>query len=143
MIRKFHRMLFHLKDRERLDIAPRMYAADYDSRQISPDVAKVFARSAARSPENIQRLLKQYEVETIQELIPLLPSRQRRARPRERFRAWIMRMKGLLPYDPLRPRLRRLIEESAIPEEGTLIYRSRYPYDLEDSLKKGGDSNGS
>ncbi len=141
MIRKFRRMLFHLKAREQLDIAPRMYAAEYDSREISPDVAKVFARSAARSPENIQRLLKQYEVETIQELIPLLPSRQRRANPRARFRMWMMRMRGLLPYDPLRPRLRRLIEQSAIPEDGTLIYRSRYPYEVEESKQKGGDQD--
>ncbi len=129
MIRKFRRMLFHLKERERLDMAPRMYAAEYDSKTISPDVAKVFARSHARSPENIQRLLKQYQVETIQELIPLLPSRQRQAHPRQRFHNWMMRLKGLLPYDPLRPRLRRLIEQSSIPEEGTLIYRSRYPYE--------------
>jgi len=140
MIRKFLRMLFHLKARERLDIAPRMYAAEYDPR-VSPEVAQVFARSAARSPENIKRLLKQYEVETIEELVPLLPTRQRRARPRERFYFWMMRMRGLLPYDPLRPTLRRMIERGNIPEEGTLIYRSRYPYEAPNSSRKGGDQD--
>lgn len=142
MIRKFYRMLFHLKAREQLDIAPRMYAAEYDSREVSPDVAKVFARSHARSPQNIRRLLKQYEVESIEELIPLLPARQRKANPRARFLMWMMRMRGLLLYDPLRPRLRRLIEQSTIPEEGTLIYRSRYPYQADETLKKGGDQDG-
>ena len=138
MIGQFRRMLFGLKLKDRLDRAPRMYSNDYD-RHVSRDVEKVFAASGARSPENVQQLLKQYKVSTIEELLPLLPDRQRRVNPRQRFHLWMMRLKGLLPYDPLPSQLSRLRWEGNHPDHGTLIYRTHWPYG--NSPEEGGDQD--
>lgn len=128
MIRKLRKMLFGLSAKEHLDIAPRMYSNEYD-RHVSSDVAKVFARSSARSPENVKALMKSYQVNTIDELLDVLPSRQRRVNTRQRIRFWMAHNFGLLNYDPLRPMLHRLTEQRNIPNDAELIYRTKYPYD--------------
>lgn len=136
MIRKFLRMLFGLKLKDRLDRAPRMYSNEYD-RRVNRDVARVFARSAARSPTNVRQLMRQHRVKSVDELLTLLPDRQRRANPRARMCAWLTRISGLLPYDPLAGRLNRLRWEGEHPDHGTLIRRSKWPLDPIQS--KGGD----
>jgi hypothetical protein len=136
LIRKFLRMLFGLKLKDRLDRAPRMYSNPYD-RRVSRDVARVFARSAARSPTNVEQLMRQHKVKSVEELLILLPDRQRRANPRARLRAWLTRISGLLPYDPLPSRLNRLRWEGQHPDYGTLILRTKWP--LEETKPKGGD----
>lgn len=127
MIRRFRRMLFELKPKMQLDIAPRHYAPDYDPKKVTDLEAKVFARTAARSPRNVQLLLRHYRVETIEELLPLLPARRRSVNPRARLRRWFLRLMGLVDYEPVvRPVLRRLSNEGRLPDHTTLIRRTHW-----------------
>lgn len=126
MIRKFLRMLFSLKRKQQIPSLPRMISNHYDHR-VSREVEKVFAQTQARSPENVRAMMKQYKVDTVDELLELLPTRQRRADPRKRLRRWLARINGLTLYEPVvRPALRRMEGEGTIPR-GTLIRRSKVP----------------
>lgn len=125
MIRRFRKMFFELKPKMQLDIAPRHYAPEYDSRKVTDLEAKVFARTAARSPKNIQLLMKAYRVESIEALLAVLPSRKRSVNPRDRFRRWLLRVFGQVSYEPVvRPVLRRLSQEGRLPIGTTLIRRT-------------------
>ena len=120
-MRRLLKMLFEVKPHDRLDRVPRAYAPDYDPHTIDDEVAKVMARSAARSPRNVELLLRDYHVATVNELLPLLPRRQP-IHPRERLRRWYQRWRNLVDYEPvIRPALRKM----DIPEDhGTLIRRT-------------------
>ena len=125
MLHQFWRMLFYLKPKHRLDRVPRSFAPEYD-RRVSHDVAKVFVRTQARSPQNIEILMRQYKVETIEQLLAVLPPRSRSAHPRERLYRWLARLNGLLLYEPVAPMLRRLQARGHIPDHGTLLRRTKY-----------------
>lgn len=123
MIWKILKILFSMKAKQRLDIVPRHYANEYD-RRVSRDVARVMIRTAARSPVNVDMLLKQYKVDTVDELLKLLPSRKRKVNPRERFRRWMMRLESSYDYEPvIRPALRRM-HRGDMPQ-GTLIRKTK------------------
>lgn len=126
-------MLFAVKRKDQLPRLPRTLTTDFD-RHYSRDVERVFARSAARSPEGIHHLMKRKRVDTIHELIPLLPNHERKAKPVERFKRWWLRLHGSTPYEPVvKPALARLKREGRIPSKGDVLIRTQYPM-------KGGDS---
>ncbi len=117
---KFLKVLFLIKRKDRLPHVPRSFTTDYDKR-VSRDVERVFHRSAARSPEGVQMLMRRKRVATVNDLLPLLTERQHKT-PRQRFVMWMMRLNGTTPYDPTVSAVRRL----GVPRRETLIRRTPY-----------------
>lgn len=116
----FLKMLFLIKRKDRLPRVPRSFTTAYDKR-VSRDVERVFHRSAARSPEGVNRLMRRKRVSSIDALLPLLADRQHKT-PRQRFVMWVMRLNGTTPFEPtLSPALRRM----GLKRGQTLIRRTQ------------------
>jgi hypothetical protein len=112
LIRKFHKMLFKVKTKQRLPRIPRMYANKYQRPAVSFDEARVFARVGARSPEGVRLVMKKFRLKSVNELIARLPHRAYRPNSRSRFRRWLQHVLGLYDYEPVvGPALRRLRQE--------------------------------
>lgn len=108
MLRKLYKSLYALKRHERLLRVPRQYANLIDPASVGEDDALIMGRSSARSPENVQRLMKLYGVRNVDRLIDLLPDQRYRRNPYRRFMAFLRALTRSLPYNPDMRRLRIL-----------------------------------
>lgn len=135
IVRKFHKVLFKVKTRQRLPRIPRMYANKYQRPGVSFDEARVFARVGARSPEGVQMVMKKLRVKTVNELIARLPHRTYRPNWRVRLRRWLQHALGLYDYEPaVKPALRRLAEEGKPLGQMNPVLKSRLKRALDESL---------
>lgn len=108
--RKVYKALFGLRRFEKLLRPPRMYSNPRDPHRIDFDTALIAGRSAARSPENVQQLMKLHDVASVDALVPLLPDRRYRRHPLRRLRSILRAIGGGSIYNPdnrLRRQLRR------------------------------------
>lgn len=108
--RKVYKALFGLRRFEKLLRPPRMYSNPRDPRRIDFDTALIAGRSAARSPENVQQLMKQHSAASVDELAAVLPDRRYHRRPLRRLRSILRAIGGGSIYNPdnaLRRQLRR------------------------------------
>lgn len=73
----------------------------YSVLEIDFETEIVLMSGRAKSPLEVERLMKRYGCSTAAELLPKLP---KRARPswRDRLLAWLQRLEGSLDYDPAR-----------------------------------------
>lgn len=126
IIRKFHKVLFGVKTKQRLPRIPRMYANEYDRPDVSFDEARVFARVGARSPEGVQMVLKKFRLKSIDELVALLPHRRYKPNAHARLRRWLQHVFGLYDYEPaVKPALRRLKAEGKAFGESDPVLKAR------------------
>lgn len=108
MLRKLYVSLLRLRTYEKLLKVPRQYANRVHLAEVDPDSALVMGRSAARSPANVKRLMKLYNVKTVEELLPYLPDYRYKRRPFARFVNLLRQFSGALPYNPDVSRYRML-----------------------------------
>jgi hypothetical protein len=126
-VRKFFRVLFYLKRRERLPLIPRHYASEFDHR-VNHDIERVFERTAARDPLAVDVLLRRHNSSNVDQLLLNLSIRRRRSRPAKRFSEWVNRLQGTTPYEPVvKPFVKRLIRQKVIDRRDRLIRRTRPP----------------
>ncbi len=107
IVKRFHKNMFGRALHQHLLRVPRQYANEH-SPTYDRDAALIMGRSSARSPENVQALLKAYQVERVEELLELLPDQRHQLHPLRRLRAMLRRMAGASPYNPDLSRERRL-----------------------------------
>ncbi len=116
MIGRFWRMLFHIKRRDRLPRLPRRLANDFTTRDIESGMPRIFARTAARDPAGVQQLVKRHKVESIQQLIPLVPFQDYRPNWRMRLLRFFQRVEGSSGYEPtVRPALTKMRQAKQLP----------------------------
>lgn len=99
-MKKLIRYVRHRPIWQRLDMIPRQLASEYQPEDIDHPTALLMQMTQVRSPRNVRLLMKKHHAATPEELIRLLPSRQRRHRPWKRIMSLIRRTLGVLPYDP-------------------------------------------
>jgi hypothetical protein len=122
VLRKLWKLMFTLKRKQQLPRLPRGFTTEYD-RKVSYAIEKVLSRSNARSPDGVDRLLRQKGVETIDALLPLLPDMNRKIQPLDSLGRWLMRLHGTTAYEPvITPVLRRMRQR----RRQTLIRRTPY-----------------
>jgi len=122
VLRKLWKLMFTLKRKQQLPRLPRGFTTEYD-RKVSYAIEKVLSRSNARSPDGVDRLLRQKGVETIDALLPLLPDMNRKIQPLDSLGRWLMRLRGTTAYESvITPVLRRMRQR----RRQTLIRRTPY-----------------
>lgn len=138
--RKFYKMLFRVKTRQKLPRIPRMYANEFDRKDITLDDARVFARVGARSPEGVKMVMRALRLKTVDQLVALLPHRHYKPKVGERFRRWIQHVLGLTDYEPVvRPAMRRLKEEGLMPGEVDPVLKLRLNRALKEHARESVD----
>lgn len=137
MFHKFQKMLFYLTLKERLPRVPRIYANKIDPAEIDDDIARVMIYSQARDRRGVEILKSKYKVETVDELLALLPPNnlRNRAEWRMRLRRWLARLMGYTLYEPVvRPFIKQLKYEGLLSSDPTRLYATD---------EEGGDDDGS
>lgn len=92
--------LWDLKLREQLLQTPKELSRAFELDEIDYETARVMATSNARSPDGVRRLMREYGVRDVHELIPLLPDRHFSRRVLQRAHALLRYAMGWYAYDP-------------------------------------------
>lgn len=126
-IAKVRRHFFGMKTKDRLARLPRLLSSEYDPRLLDGDTIRLMNKTHVRSPEGIRVLLRRNQVETVDELIDLLPHNYKRRDVRQRVYLWLQHLFGVTDYEPsVRPFLRRLKAEGRLASDRTRVYERRY-----------------
>ena len=108
MIKKFIKYMYGKRRYEQLLKVPRQYANHIDPADVDFDSVIVMARSNARSPDNVRALMREYNVNSVDELLKHLPDQRYFRRPRSRLISMLRNFFGYSPYNPDLQRKRRL-----------------------------------
>lgn len=123
MIEKILKTIYYFTNRDYIPPLPRGYlATKYNRDTVTPEQWRVLRKIGARDPAGIRRALKQYNVQTLDELYDILKHYDPQRNVRNRLYNALGRFFGGKPYDPYQKDINRVFrarnsKQSAIINE--------------------------
>ncbi len=109
---RFIKMLTHIAAVDRLPRLPSGYKVDFDPDGLTWDELQVLGAMGAKDKLGVKRLMDEYDVETVPELLAVLP--RKKIDYKHRFMNWLRRLEGSSETPPRR----------RYPDSGQFVSRS-------------------